>query len=97
MAYGLSFSEVATAVARANILSTGGNIKTQAEDYMIRANNRAYYGVALNGIIIRSKNDGSVVRLQDVAEVRDRFSESPNATFFNCNKAVIIEITNTNN
>ena len=54
-------------------------------------------GVALNGLIIRSKNDGSVVRLQDVAEVRDRFSESPNATFFNGNKAVIIEITNTNN
>ena len=44
LAYGLSFSEVATAVARANILSTGGNIKTQAEDYLIRANNRAYYG-----------------------------------------------------
>lgn len=97
LAYGLSFTEVASAVARANILSTGGNIKTQAEDYLIRANNRAYFGVALNGLIVRSKNDGSVVRLQDVAEVRDRFSESPNATYFNGNKAVIIEITNTNN
>ena len=97
LAYGLSFSEVALAVSRANILSTGGNIKTQAEDYLIRANNRAYFGVALNGLVVRSKNDGSVVRLQDVAEVRDRFSESPNATFFNGNKAVIIEITNTNN
>ncbi|HBB48976.1 MAG TPA: RND transporter, partial [Flavobacteriaceae bacterium] len=97
LAYGLSFSEVASAVARANILSTGGNVKTQAEDYLIRANNRAYYGVALNGLIVRSKSDGSVVRLQDVAQVRDRFSESPNATYFNGNKAVIIEITNTNN
>ncbi len=97
LAYGLSFTEVASAVARANILSTGGNIKTLAEDYLIRANNRAYYGVALNGLIVRSKNDGSSVRLQDVAEVRDRFSESPNATYFNGNKAVIIEITNTNN
>ncbi len=97
LAYGLSFSEVSSAVARANILSTGGNIKTQAEDYLIRANNRAYYGVALNGLIVRSKNDGSLVRLQDVAEVRDRFSESPNATYFNGNKAVLIEITNTNN
>ena len=97
LAYGLSFTEVASAVARANILSTGGNIKTQAEDYLIRASNRSYYGVALNGLIVRSKNDGSVVRLQDVAQVRDRFSESPNATYFNGNKAVIIEITNTNN
>ena len=44
LAYGLTFQEVAQAVSRANILTTGGNIKTETEDYLIRANNRAYYG-----------------------------------------------------
>ncbi len=39
LAYNLSFTEVANAVAQANILSSGGNIKTEAEDYLIRANN----------------------------------------------------------
>lgn len=97
IAYDLTFSEVATAVAQANILSTGGNIKTEAEDYLIRANSRSYYGVELNNLPVRAKEDGTIVLLQDVANVRDRFSETPNASYFNGNPSVTIEITNTNN
>ncbi len=97
LAYNLTFAEVAAAVSQANILSTGGNIKTEAEDYLIRANNRSYYGDELNNLVVRAQNDGTVVRLQDVATVRDRFSETPNASYFNGNVAVNIEITNTNN
>ncbi|MDC7994318.1 efflux RND transporter permease subunit [Altibacter sp. HG106] len=97
LAYNLTFAEVASAVSQANILSTGGNIKTEAEDYLIRANNRSYYGDELNNLVVRAQNDGTVVRLQDVATVRDRFSETPNASYFNGNVAVNIEITNTNN
>lgn len=97
LAYNLTFSEVATAVSQANILSTGGNIKTESEDYLIRANNRSYYGVELNNLTVRAQQDGSIVRLQDVATIRDRFSETPNASYFNGNPSVNIEITNTNN
>ena len=50
LAYNLTFTEVANAVAQANILTTGGNIKTDAEDYLIRANNRSYYGDELNNL-----------------------------------------------
>ncbi len=97
LAYNLTFAEVAQAVSQANILSTGGNIKTDAEDYLIRANNRSYYGNELNNLVVRSREDGTVVRLQDVADVSDQFSETPNASYFNGNIAVNIEITNTNN
>ncbi len=34
-AYNLSFQDVANAVSRTNILITGGNIKTSAEDYLL--------------------------------------------------------------
>ncbi|WP_262732051.1 efflux RND transporter permease subunit [Gaetbulibacter sp. NE] len=96
LAYNLTFSEVANAVAQANILSTGGNIKTDSEDYLIRANNRSYYGNELNHLPVRAREDGTVVRLQDVATIKDRFSETPNASYFNGNVAVNVEITNTN-
>ncbi|SDB52669.1 Multidrug efflux pump subunit AcrB [Flavobacteriaceae bacterium MAR_2010_188] len=96
LAYNLTFTEVAAAVSEANILSTGGNIKTDAEDYLIRANNRSYYGNELNSLAVRANSDGTVVRLQDVATVRDRFSETPNATYFNGNISVNVGITNTN-
>ncbi|WP_350286207.1 efflux RND transporter permease subunit [uncultured Croceitalea sp.] len=96
LAYNISFNEVAQAVSNANILVTGGNIKTSAEEYLIRANNRSYYGDELSNIVVRSDASGRTVRLKDVAEIRDRFSETPNATYFNGDLAVNVTITSTN-
>lgn len=96
LAYNMSFTEVAQAVANANILVTGGNIKTDAEEYLIRANNRSYYGDELSNLIIRADASGRTVRLKDVAIIRDRFSESPNASYFNGQLSVSTTITSTN-
>lgn len=96
LAYGMSFTEVANAVSNANILVTGGNIKTNEEEYLIRANNRSYYGDELSHLIIRADAAGQTVRLRDVAIIRDRFSETPNASYFNGNLSVRTTITSTN-
>jgi len=97
LAYDLSFNEVAQAVNQSNILVTGGTIKTVNEEYLIRANNRSYYGDALSNVIIKATPEGKTVRLKDVAIIRDRFSESPNATFFNGELSVDVTVTSTNN
>lgn len=96
LGYNVTFQEVADAVASSNILTTGGNIKTDVEEYLIRANNRSYYGDELNYIPVRTRADGTTIFLKDVATVRDRFSESPNATYFNDERAVNITVTSTN-
>ena len=95
LAYDLTFDQVAQAVRNSNILSTGGTIKTNAEDYLIRANNRAYYADALNDIVLKSNNTGEIVRLGDIATVKDQFSETPNALYFNGNVAVNVGVSNT--
>lgn len=97
LAYNLTFEEVARAVGRSNILTTGGTIKTSAEDYLIRASGREYFADALNDLVLRSSETGQIIRLGDVATVRDQFSETPNALFFNGNVAVNVTISNTNN
>lgn len=96
LGYNLTFQEVADAVANSNILTTGGNIKTDVEEYLIRANNRSYYGDELSYIPVRTATDGTQILLKDVAQIRDRFSESPNATYFNEQLAVEITVTSTN-
>ncbi len=96
LAYNLSFTEVSLAVGNANILTTGGTIKTEEEQYLIRANNRSYFGDELSNIIIRADASGRTVRLKDVAEIRDRFSETPNALYFNKQLSVNTSITSTN-
>ena len=96
LAYDLSFSEVAQAVGNANILVTGGNIKTDSEEYLIRANNRSYYGRELANLIIRAEPSGRTIRLEDVAIIRDRFAETPNVSYFNGDLSVNTTITSTN-
>ena len=96
LAYNLSFNEVAQAVGNANILVTGGNIKTSAEEYLIRANNRFYYGNELSNVIVKADPKGQTVRLKDVAVIRDRFSETPDASYFDGNMSVSTTITSTN-
>lgn len=96
LAYNVSFSEVSKAVSSSNILVTGGNIKTDREEYLIRANNRFYYGAELSNVVVRADNSGNIIRLRDVATINDRFSETPNASYFNGELAVSISITSTN-
>ncbi len=96
-AYGLTFSEVALAVSNSNILTTGGNIKTDTEEYLIRANSRAYYGDELDFIVVRANASGDVVRLRDVASVRDRWAENPDRLYFNGNPAIQIRVSATEN
>lgn len=96
LAYDLTIEQVAAAVARENLLLTGGNIKTNAEEYLIRANNRSYYADELDNIIVKTSINGNVIYLKDVAIVRDRFEESPDASYFNGNLSVRMTVQNTN-
>ncbi len=96
LAYGLTINQVAAAVASENLLTTGGNIKTSSEEYLIRANNRSYYADELDYIVVSTSLDGNSVYLKDVGEVRDRFAETPNASYFNGNLSVDFAVRNTN-
>ncbi len=96
-AYDLTFADVANAVRQSNLLITGGNIKTEAEDYLIRAKNRQYYGDELGYIIVKADKSGNIIYLKDVAEVKDIWNENPDRIFFDGKIAVNIQVNNTNN
>ena len=94
--YELTFAEISTAVKSSNILISGGNIKTSDEEYLIRSNNKNYYANELNEIVIKNNNEGAVIRLGDIAEIRDQFSETSNSSFVDLKSAVIISVSSTN-
>ena len=95
--YNLSFDEVLNSVSRTNILATGGNIKTNEEEFLIRASNKNYYSNELQNIIVRSTPDGKKIRLNDIAKIRDKFSETPLSSSVNNDSAIILSVTSTNN
>lgn len=96
-AYNLTFEEVAGAVANSNLITTGGNIKTSSEEYLIRANNRSYYGKELDFLVVRADASGNIIRLRDVAQVRDAWAENPDRLYINGQLAVQMQVKTTNN
>jgi len=96
LAYGLSFSSIAQSIAKSNIIVTGGQVKTNAEEFLIRANNKFYYADELANIEVLSKPDGTRVLLKDIALVSDRFSETPNRIYVGNDISVNISVNSTN-
>lgn len=96
LAFNLTFAQVAQAINQASLITTGGTIKTSAEEYLIRATARSYYADKLSNVIVRSDASGRIIRLRDVAVVKDQFSETPNANYFNGNQSINVTITSTN-
>jgi len=94
--YGLTFDEVKNAVRKANVRMTGGRIKGKNEELLIRVNAKGYYAEELGNHVIRSTSDGTIVRLKDIADVYDRWSENPNRVYFDGKLAVSITLQNLN-
>ena len=94
--YNLTFDDVAQAVASANILISGGSIKTEKEEFLIRADNKGYFAGDLKNVIVKSSAQGGEILLNDVAEIKDIFSESPNRLYYKGERAIQIALDNTN-
>ena len=94
-AYELTFLEVSQKVQNANLEVTGGKVRGDKEELIIRANTKGYYADEFRDIIIKTNNDGRIVRLRDVAVVSDIWAESPNRSYLNGDPSVIIEVSNT--
>ena len=95
-AYGLTFREVMAAVQAANVKMTGGKIKGMEEELLIRADVKGYAAAELAGHVLKSAGNGVVIRLRDVADLRDRWSEDPDRVYHDGHRAVRVTVQNTN-
>ena len=93
--YALTFSELASAIRVANIDLSGGSIKTDEEQLLIRVYGRRDFAYELRSIVLRSNSDGTLLRVGDVAEVAEEWEDTPNATYFNGKRAVILVVDKT--
>ncbi|NOZ08897.1 MAG: efflux RND transporter permease subunit [FCB group bacterium] len=94
-AYNLTFDQVKRAVQQANLNMTGGKVKGKKEELLIRALSKKYYGDELEDIILKATADGRIVRLKDVAVIRDQWADSPDRTYLNGKRTVRITVNNT--
>jgi len=93
--YGISFDQVVSAVRAGSIDLPGGKIKTDQGEILIRAKGQLYTGREFEKIPLITLNDGTVVRLGQVAKVIDGFEDIDIKTRFNGKQAAIVQVSRT--
>ncbi len=94
--YGLSFADIEQALARNSLNVPGGLIRTEAEQIRLRTMGRRYNAAEYERIPVITRPDGTIIRLGDIASVRDAFDEDVSvAAFFNGYPAVSIDVFKT--
>ena len=93
--YGISFSEVASAIRRSSLNLAGGTIRTREEEIRVRTMGRKYTGEELASIVVLARPEGDVVTLDRLARIDDGFTEDPIAASINGEQAVLLIVYKT--
>ena len=89
---GLSFQEVADAVSAYSVNLPGGSIRTDEGEILLRTESQAYDALDFESLVLRSRSDGSVVRLRDVATVVDGFEDVDSKSLLNGKRAAFVDV-----
>ncbi len=90
--YGLTLETIAQAIQQTSLDVSSGNLRTSGGDILLRSTGQAYNKDEFASILVKTNEDGSVVRLDEVATIIDGFEETPIRTRFNGKNAVFIEV-----
>ena len=89
---GLTFDDVAAAVRRSSLDLSGGSIKTDQGEILLRTKARAYVGSDFEAIVLRTESDGTRILLGDVAQVVDGFRDTDQHSRFNGQPAAMVQV-----
>ncbi len=73
--YGLTFEDVGTRLARSNLDVPGGQLKGGLTNIRVRTLGEEQVGRRLEDLVVRTRPDGSAIRLRDIAVVREGFED----------------------
>lgn len=91
--YGLSFDEVASAVRASSLDLAGGSINSASGEILLRTNQKRQSGDAFASVVVRTLPNGSVVTLEDIADIRDGFVRTSLSNLYNGRPAVFVKVT----
>ncbi|WP_419950282.1 efflux RND transporter permease subunit [Candidatus Palauibacter sp.] len=91
-ALGLTLTEVAGAIRRSSLDLSAGSIDTRESQVRVRTLGQNYDQQDFEEIVLLSGRDGTVVRLGDIAEVRDGFQETDLIVRHQNRPAVFVEV-----
>ncbi len=90
--YNITFDEISRAIQSNNQDVSGGQIKSDEEELLIRLRSRSTDPNKIGNIIIRGQPDGGYLRIRDVAEVKKKFADTSDKSWLNGRTAVSIRV-----
>ncbi|MHC4573112.1 MAG: efflux RND transporter permease subunit, partial [Planctomycetota bacterium] len=90
--YGLTFDQVAAAVRNSSLDIPAGSVKTSGGEVLVRTEGQMYYGPEFENIIVLTRNDGTDVRLHDIAAVKDDFEDTDLYSRFDGKPAALVKV-----
>ncbi len=90
--FDLTFDEVAQAIRRSSLDLPGGSIKTEGGEFLLRTKGQAYVGLDFENIVLRTRPDGTRLKVGDVASVIDGFAETDQAARFDRKPSALIQV-----
>ncbi len=93
--YGISISDVRTAVERQSVDLPAGIMETGSGDFVVRFSEQRRTSGELADLIIVSGQTGGQVRLGDLADIRTVFDRPEDKVLFNGRRAALLEISKT--
>ncbi|MGB2807038.1 MAG: efflux RND transporter permease subunit, partial [Sedimentisphaerales bacterium] len=91
--YNLSFDHVSRAVSNSSLDIPAGSVKTLGGEILVRTKGQRYYGSEFEKIIVLTRNDGTKVRLSDIATVRDDFEDVDLYAKFDGKRAAFVQVS----
>jgi multidrug efflux pump subunit AcrB len=91
-AYGLSLEEIAARVRRASVEITGGTVKSESGEVLLRTDERRLSADEYGAVALRSLPGGSKLELKDISTIKDGFAENDQRSTFNGKSAAMIKI-----
>lgn len=91
-ALGLTVEDVSNAVRSDSLEVSAGSIETRDAEVRLRTTGRRYSQYDFEDIIVVSRTDGTIVRVGDIAEVRDDFQNVDLITRYNGRRAAFVEV-----
>ena len=90
--HGLTLDRVAASIRAASLDLPAGAVKDRGGEILLRTKERRYTAREYEDVVVLSKRNGALVKLGDIAKVREAFQETDQRAYFDGRPAALVEV-----
>lgn len=90
--FGLTISDVSTAVRRSSVNASSGQVRTEVGNIQLRTRSQADSQAEFENIVVRQDANGAIIRVKDIATVIDGFEQVNLLATVNGKRTILVQV-----